>query len=128
MKLLSLFSLKNHFFFSFVISLSLSGFSSFFFFFLLIFFFLFCYFIFSSDTPLPPNSSISLSFCYLSQFFPTKKCGLAKNHEQEERLWELICIKHWANIGYPNQQLRSVVFATWLSLFIFFFLIEMSAT
>ncbi|XP_075651728.1 F-box protein GID2-like [Castanea sativa] len=30
---------------------------------------------------------------------------------QDERLWELICTKHWANIGCPNQQLRSVVLA-----------------
>ena len=30
---------------------------------------------------------------------------------QDERLWELICTKHWANIGCPNQQLRSMVFA-----------------
>ncbi|KAJ7958211.1 F-box protein GID2-like [Quillaja saponaria] len=30
---------------------------------------------------------------------------------QDERLWELICTKHWANIGCGNQQLRSVVLA-----------------
>ncbi|KAJ8747973.1 hypothetical protein K2173_012946 [Erythroxylum novogranatense] len=30
---------------------------------------------------------------------------------QDERLWELICTKHWANIGCANQQLRSVVLA-----------------
>ncbi|XP_050364273.1 F-box protein GID2 [Argentina anserina] len=30
---------------------------------------------------------------------------------QDERLWELICSRHWANIGYGNQQLRSVVLA-----------------
>ncbi|KAF5468183.1 hypothetical protein F2P56_012359, partial [Juglans regia] len=30
---------------------------------------------------------------------------------QDERLWELICTRHWANIGCANQQLRSVVLA-----------------
>ncbi|KAJ6872094.1 hypothetical protein NC651_031257 [Populus alba x Populus x berolinensis] len=30
---------------------------------------------------------------------------------QDERLWELICTNHWANIGCGNQQLRSVVLA-----------------
>ncbi|CAN0922366.1 F-box protein GID2 [Linum grandiflorum] len=30
---------------------------------------------------------------------------------EDERLWELICTKHWANIGCGNQQLRSVVLA-----------------
>lgn len=30
---------------------------------------------------------------------------------QDERLWELICTRHWANIGCPNTQLRSVVLA-----------------
>ncbi|GLT93545.1 hypothetical protein SLE2022_113350 [Rubroshorea leprosula] len=28
---------------------------------------------------------------------------------QDERLWELICARHWADIGYGTQQLRSVV-------------------
>ncbi|GKV04539.1 hypothetical protein SLE2022_213620 [Rubroshorea leprosula] len=28
---------------------------------------------------------------------------------QDERLWERICTKHWANNGCGNQQLRSVV-------------------
>lgn len=28
---------------------------------------------------------------------------------QDERLWELICTRHWANIGCGTQQLRSVV-------------------
>ncbi|KAG2663563.1 hypothetical protein I3760_16G036800 [Carya illinoinensis] len=30
---------------------------------------------------------------------------------QDERLWELICTRDWANIGCANQQLRSVVLA-----------------
>ncbi|GMH13831.1 hypothetical protein Nepgr_015672 [Nepenthes gracilis] len=30
---------------------------------------------------------------------------------QDERLWELICTRHWANIGCGTQQLRSVVLA-----------------
>lgn len=30
---------------------------------------------------------------------------------QDERLWELICTKQWANIGCGKQQLRSVVLA-----------------
>ncbi|WCJ35501.1 F-box protein GID2 [Euphorbia peplus] len=30
---------------------------------------------------------------------------------QDERLWELICTRHWANIGCGNHQLRSVVLA-----------------
>ncbi|KDP41672.1 hypothetical protein JCGZ_16079 [Jatropha curcas] len=30
---------------------------------------------------------------------------------KDERLWELICTRHWANIGCGNQQLRSVVLA-----------------
>ncbi|KAA8528488.1 hypothetical protein F0562_035843 [Nyssa sinensis] len=30
---------------------------------------------------------------------------------QDERLWELICTRHWPNIGCGNQQLRSVVLA-----------------
>ncbi|MFS8034232.1 hypothetical protein Hanom_Chr17g01578761 [Helianthus anomalus] len=29
----------------------------------------------------------------------------------DERLWELICTKHWANIGCGNTPLRSVVLA-----------------
>ncbi|KAL7245319.1 hypothetical protein ACSBR2_000610 [Camellia fascicularis] len=30
---------------------------------------------------------------------------------EDERLWELICTRHWANIGCGNQQLRAVVLA-----------------
>ncbi|KAM0968343.1 hypothetical protein ACFX2J_016613 [Malus domestica] len=30
---------------------------------------------------------------------------------EDERLWELICTRQWANIGCGNQQLRSVVLA-----------------
>ncbi|KFK31197.1 f-box protein gid2-like [Arabis alpina] len=30
---------------------------------------------------------------------------------QDERLWELICTRHWANIGCSHLQLRSVVLA-----------------
>ncbi|KAL5777676.1 hypothetical protein ACOSP7_010602 [Xanthoceras sorbifolium] len=30
---------------------------------------------------------------------------------QDERLWELICTRHWANFGCGYQQLRSVVLA-----------------
>ncbi|XAR61931.1 hypothetical protein NMG60_11016486 [Bertholletia excelsa] len=30
---------------------------------------------------------------------------------QDERIWELICTRHWANIGYAKPQLRSVVLA-----------------
>ncbi|KAK9285555.1 hypothetical protein L1049_024750 [Liquidambar formosana] len=30
---------------------------------------------------------------------------------QDERLWEMICTRHWANIGCGTQQLRSVVLA-----------------
>lgn len=30
---------------------------------------------------------------------------------QDERLWELICMKHQANMGYGNRQMRSVVLA-----------------
>lgn len=30
---------------------------------------------------------------------------------QDERIWELICTRHWANIGCGNHQLRSVVLA-----------------
>ncbi|GFS35236.1 F-box family protein [Actinidia rufa] len=30
---------------------------------------------------------------------------------RDERLWELICTKHWANVGCGEQQLRSVVLA-----------------
>ncbi|MFS7977104.1 hypothetical protein Hanom_Chr10g00900231 [Helianthus anomalus] len=30
---------------------------------------------------------------------------------QDDRLWELICTKHWANIGCGNTSLRSVVLA-----------------
>ncbi|KAI8011621.1 F-box protein GID2 [Camellia lanceoleosa] len=30
---------------------------------------------------------------------------------EDERLWELICTRHWANIGCSNQQLRAVVLA-----------------
>ncbi|KAL6207893.1 hypothetical protein ACLB2K_018846 [Fragaria x ananassa] len=29
----------------------------------------------------------------------------------DERLWELMCTRHWVNIGCGNQQLRSVVLA-----------------
>ena len=112
-KLFSLFSLKKIIFSFLSFFFSLSGFSSSFFFsFSYIYFFSFAIFSSHQIPHLPPNSSINLSFCYLSQFFPTKmkKCGLVENHEQEW-LWELICTKHWANIDYPNQQLQSVVFA-----------------
>lgn len=30
---------------------------------------------------------------------------------QDERLWELICTRHWANMGCGNNQFRSVVLA-----------------
>ncbi|KAI3672951.1 hypothetical protein L6452_39055 [Arctium lappa] len=30
---------------------------------------------------------------------------------QDERLWELICTRHWSNMGCGNNQLRSVVLA-----------------
>ncbi|XP_057968814.1 F-box protein GID2-like [Malania oleifera] len=30
---------------------------------------------------------------------------------QDERLWEIICTRHWANIGCGNDQLRFVVLA-----------------
>ncbi|KAI3986865.1 hypothetical protein MKX01_014566 [Papaver californicum] len=30
---------------------------------------------------------------------------------EDERLWEIICTRHWANIGCGNRQLRSVVLA-----------------
>ncbi|CAA7037359.1 unnamed protein product [Microthlaspi erraticum] len=30
---------------------------------------------------------------------------------QDERLWELICTRHWANLGCSSLQLRSVVLA-----------------
>ncbi|KAL4564206.1 hypothetical protein LXL04_028262 [Taraxacum kok-saghyz] len=30
---------------------------------------------------------------------------------QDERLWELICTRHWANIGCGSNQLRFVVLA-----------------
>ncbi|XP_020582712.1 F-box protein GID2 [Phalaenopsis equestris] len=30
---------------------------------------------------------------------------------EDERLWEAVCTRHWANIGCGNQQLRSVVLA-----------------
>ncbi|RZC54884.1 hypothetical protein C5167_013731 [Papaver somniferum] len=30
---------------------------------------------------------------------------------EDERLWEFICTRHWANIGCGNRQLRSVVLA-----------------
>ncbi|KAL9396544.1 hypothetical protein Peur_010797 [Populus x canadensis] len=30
---------------------------------------------------------------------------------QDERLWELICTRHWGNMGCGNQQMRSVVLA-----------------
>ncbi|KAL9258507.1 F-box protein GID2-like protein [Drosera capensis] len=30
---------------------------------------------------------------------------------QDERIWELICTRHWTNIGCGTQQLRSVVLA-----------------
>lgn len=40
-------------------------------------------------------------------------CVSRQWHEtaQDERLWELICTRHWANIGCENRQLRSVVLA-----------------
>ncbi|XP_038984131.1 F-box protein GID2-like [Phoenix dactylifera] len=30
---------------------------------------------------------------------------------EDERLWEAVCVRHWASIGCGNQQLRSVVLA-----------------
>ncbi|KAL5714081.1 hypothetical protein ACHQM5_016090 [Ranunculus cassubicifolius] len=29
----------------------------------------------------------------------------------DERLWEIICTRHWVNIGCPEEQVRSVVLA-----------------
>ncbi|XVF36354.1 hypothetical protein REPUB_Repub19eG0051400 [Reevesia pubescens] len=34
---------------------------------------------------------------------------LWRQTSKDERLWELICTRHWANIGSTTQQLRSVV-------------------
>lgn len=34
-----------------------------------------------------------------------------KRTAHDERLWEMICTRHWANVGCGSQQLRSVVLA-----------------
>ncbi|RVW57243.1 F-box protein GID2 [Vitis vinifera] len=34
-----------------------------------------------------------------------------KRTAHDERLWEMICTRHWANVGCGTQQLRSVVLA-----------------
>lgn len=38
-------------------------------------------------------------------------CKMWHRTAQDERLWELICTRQWANIGCGNRQLRSVVLA-----------------
>jgi len=34
-----------------------------------------------------------------------------RNTAHDERLWEMLCTRHWANIGCASDQLRSVVLA-----------------
>ncbi|KAF5177592.1 F-box protein gid2 [Thalictrum thalictroides] len=34
-----------------------------------------------------------------------------KKTSNDERLWEIICTRHWVNIGCPEAQVRSVVLA-----------------
>ncbi|KAL5559104.1 hypothetical protein UlMin_035315 [Ulmus minor] len=46
--------------------------------------------------------SLAMAACVSKQWHETA---------QDERLWELICTRQWANIGCGNQQLRSVVLA-----------------
>ncbi|KAG1327167.1 F-box protein GID2 [Cocos nucifera] len=38
-------------------------------------------------------------------------CRRWRRLAEDERLWEAVCVRHWANIGCGNQQLRSVVLA-----------------
>ncbi|KAK8988850.1 hypothetical protein V6N11_030224 [Hibiscus sabdariffa] len=44
--------------------------------------------------------TLAMASCVSKQWHKTAK---------DERLWELICTRHWANIGCGTQQLRSVV-------------------
>ncbi|KAE8674729.1 F-box protein GID2 [Hibiscus syriacus] len=44
--------------------------------------------------------TLAMASCVSKQWQKTAK---------DERLWELICTRHWANIGCGTQQLRSVV-------------------
>ncbi|XVF64129.1 hypothetical protein PTKIN_Ptkin09bG0142700 [Pterospermum kingtungense] len=44
--------------------------------------------------------SLAMASCVSKLWLKTAK---------DERLWELICTRHWANIGCGTQQLRSVV-------------------
>ncbi|XP_077231480.1 F-box family protein [Tasmannia lanceolata] len=46
--------------------------------------------------------SLAMASCVNKQWYKTA---------QDERLWEIVCTRHWANIGCRNQQLRSVVLA-----------------
>ncbi|XP_068654471.1 F-box protein GID2-like [Aristolochia californica] len=46
--------------------------------------------------------SLATAACVCKQWYGTA---------QDERLWEMVCTRHWANIGCGNQQLRSVVLA-----------------
>ncbi|XP_010247541.1 PREDICTED: F-box protein GID2-like [Nelumbo nucifera] len=46
--------------------------------------------------------SLAIASCVNKQWNKTAK---------DERLWEMVCTRHWANIGCGNQQLRSVVLA-----------------
>lgn len=46
--------------------------------------------------------SLAMAACVSKQWLKTA---------QDERLWELICTKQWANTGCGEQQLRSVVLA-----------------
>ncbi|XP_068656636.1 F-box protein GID2-like [Aristolochia californica] len=46
--------------------------------------------------------SLATAACVCKQWYRTA---------QDERLWEMVCTRHWANIGCGNQQLRSVVLA-----------------
>nr|DAD41985.1 TPA_asm: hypothetical protein HUJ06_016308 [Nelumbo nucifera] len=46
--------------------------------------------------------SLAIASCVNKQWYRTAR---------DERLWELVCTRHWTNIGCGNQQLRSVVLA-----------------
>ncbi|XP_042503773.1 F-box protein GID2-like [Macadamia integrifolia] len=46
--------------------------------------------------------SLATASCVNKQWYKTA---------QDERLWEMICTRHWANTGCGTQQLRSVVLA-----------------
>ncbi|XP_073000700.1 F-box protein GID2 [Typha latifolia] len=68
-------------------------------------------------TPPPPDLGEDLVFEVLKRADArTLAAAACVSHRwrrlaEDERLWEAVCVRHWANIGCGGQQLRAVVLA-----------------